>query len=99
MTGSKKIMYRLGGYKALIEPVEVVDETDKTIVILVQGWGINKPNIRRRFKRASRSDRFFDTWQEAKDHLISNEQSNLDYHIRATESSRKRLEELKALKP
>lgn len=55
-----------GSSMAKIEPIEVIRETEKMVVIIGNGWS-NKE-----YKQAKRSDfqNFFDTWDEAHQFLV-----------------------------
>jgi len=54
-----------GSSMAKIEPIEVIRETEKQVVII--GWR----NKERRLAKQSNYENFFDTWDEAHQFLIS----------------------------
>lgn len=65
--------YRTGGWKQIIEPVEVVKVTEKSVTVVEQRWtldgGVGEPAKVRHPKRSA-SYNFFQTWEEAHAYLL-----------------------------
>lgn len=76
MSEPVKTMYRIDSYGIKITAVEVVKETAQFVTFLEKGW-----DDKMRERRTSKLGHFFDTWAEARDHM-------LDQYARRVESAK-----------
>lgn len=80
--------FRTGGFRSLIESVEIERETDTNV------W-ING----RRSSKSTNYHKFFNTWDEAKAALVAKAERDLSNAKRTVDRARSTLEAMKALKP
>ena len=93
-----EIWYRTGGYgKDLIEPVNVVKATEKTVTILrPAGWN-GKPKEDRSAINSSYHNHFR-TWDEAQAYLIAKSQGRIESLRRQLEVEKSHLGNIRSLK-
>jgi hypothetical protein len=84
----KKFKARKNSYGSNpIQTVEIQKETEKMVVLM---------NGQRELKKSS-YEQYFDSWDEAKQFLVSKAESKLTYAISSLESAQKELERIKQL--
>ena len=81
--------YKTGGYGELIEEVEIVRETEKSVFVK-DLYGFNTGRVSREAKRCSYSN-YFDTMKEAKDFLKQRFEDKIKSHEQQIESANKSL--------
>lgn len=86
-----KYKYKRGGYREAIERVEITRETEKCV------WE-KVPAGERRHKKHSRSEIYYDTWEEAHADLLGHVNSKLEYAKRSVQATQETLDEVKAMK-
>lgn len=92
-----EIWYRTGGYrKNLIEPVNVVKATDKTLTIRDPDWN-GKP-YESRSAITSSYCQHFRTWDEARAHLMEKSERRIESLRRELEAEKSRLGNIRGLK-
>ena len=79
--------YRTSGWGSLIEKVEVTKETDKSVWLGV-----------RREAKVSEYQCYFDTWDQAKAHVVSKAEAKLKAAKSRFDSARSHLERVKSMK-
>ena len=89
-----KTMYRIDCFRH-IEKREILRETAKTVIFEEESWG----EIRER-KELKRSDyhSWHNTWEEAKNFLVSKARSKLEYAKRDLDRARSNLQKIERLK-
>lgn len=96
------IKWKTGGFgKKFIEPVECVGETAKQLMIREKRWYINGRGyefVERRHAKMSEYDCYFDTWDEAKAHLMKKAEAELFCARNALQRSQDELGNIKGLK-
>lgn len=88
--------YRTGQYKPLIEPVEVIRETEKYVVISIDEWG---KKVERKDAKISQFHRYWKTWEEARDFLLERAEREVDSARFQLNQKVGRLGNIKGLKP
>lgn len=88
-----KFMYRVGGYRNLIEKREIIRETSQFVVI---PWYGDKTN---REKKRSDYQNWFDSWTEAYEFLKGKAQAKVISYQRGLEEAKKKLDEIESLSP
>jgi len=78
--------YKTGGWRKLIEAVEVERHTDDSVWI-----------AGRRHARNSSFDKYFPSWTEARKHLVTGAEEMVKYAEQKLESDKKKLAEISAI--
>jgi hypothetical protein len=92
--------WKTSAFGVWIEPVECVKETEKQLVLRVKQWtraGEPERFYERRVSKIS-SDRYFDSWDEAKAYLLERAQTQLVGAQRALQHRQDELGNIKGLK-
>ena len=86
-----KYKYKRGGYREAIERVEITRETEKCV------W---EKTLRgeRCHKKRSRSEIYFDTWEDAHRDLFEQITSKVEYAKMSVIAAQETLDEVKAMK-
>jgi hypothetical protein len=84
--------FRTGGWKQLIEPVQVERHTDQSV------WIGGKRRARTTFSYSDGEEGIFPTWTEARDQLLANAQSKVESLRRQLEAANGKLGNIKGLK-
>lgn len=90
------IKYRASmGYRPEIEVIDVVSETEKTVTMELKSWGGNGT---RREAKASGFHAWFDSWDEAKNHLLNLAQREVELSRVRLENANSKLGNIKGMK-
>lgn len=83
------------GFGIEIKEVEIVRETAKQVVVLLDGF--RRQGERREAKRSSYNN-YFDTWKEAKEYLLNKVRRRIEGTEAKLKREKKRLAEIELIK-
>lgn len=89
--------YRVSSFGNSITPVEVIKETENTLVVLVD-YSIAGKKERRVHKQAN-FEKYFKTWEEAHDNKLQRAVNAVNSYEAQLDRARRELAEIKAMKP
>jgi len=87
--------YKTGGYRELIQEVEITKETDKSVWV-IRGFMTQKVGSQAR--KRSESTNFFDTWDEAYDYIYREAVEDAMNKVKASDNAKNYLEKIRDMK-
>lgn len=89
--------YRVSSFGNSITPIDVIKETEKTLVIKIERAFIGQKELR--VQKHSTFDKYFETWQEAHEHKLRMAENEVNAYQARLDRARRELAEIKAMKP